>query len=113
MTATLQPAEQAILEWITTHTANPELAAQLRTARVRKRDNTRTGVFVYFEPNPAAAAVPTGVRPVCPRVIAPGLIDGAGCDLFLRDGRLHYLEVYARGGFLPDPLEHWVLETDT
>ena len=41
---------------------------------------------------------------------APGLMHGAGSALFLRDGRLHYLEIYARGGFFPEQPESYRLQ---
>ena len=113
MSAALEKVDREILDWIAEQTGDPALAAQLGAAQARKRDFTRTGFFVYFEPDAGAAPVPPGVRPVCPRLDAPGLMDGAGCDLFLRDGRLHYLEVYARGGFLPEPMESWQLGPDS
>ncbi len=113
MTTELQPVDKAILDWIANASGDAMLAAQIAAAQVRKRDFTRTGFFVYFAAAPDLTPVEAGVRPVCPRLDAPGLIDGAGCDLFLRDGRLHYLEVYARGGFLPEPLDDWQLSPDT
>jgi hypothetical protein len=39
-------------------------------------------------------------------------MDGAGCNLFLRNGRLHYLEIYARGGFIPETVDVFKLEEE-
>jgi len=103
----MEKVDRDILDWIAAETGDPALSAQIAKASVKRRDYTRTGFFVYFEPDPAAE--PAGAAPVSPRLEAPGLMDGAGCDLFLRDGRLHYLEVYARGGFLPEPLADYQL----
>lgn len=105
----LQPVDRDILEWIAAQTGDAALSRQLATPRVKRRDRMQTGFFVYFEPDPSAPTVAAGIRPVCPRVVAPDLLDGAGCDLFLRNGRLHYLEVYARGGFLPAELRDYRL----
>jgi hypothetical protein len=104
----LEQVDRDILDWIAVHTDDAALSEQIAAASVKKRDFMRTGFFVYFELSTGAAA-PAGVRPVCPHLDAPGLLDGAGCDLFLRAGRLHYLEVYARGGFLPETLEDYTL----
>ncbi len=104
---TMEQVDRDILDWIASATGDAALSNQIRSAVVRKRDYTRTGFFVYFEPD--GAAEPAAAKPVCPMLQAPGLPDGAGCDLFLRDGRLHYLEVYARGGFLPEPLDDYRL----
>lgn len=108
MSTELAPVDRDILDWIAAHTDDAALRAQLQRATVKKRDVMRTGFFVYFETPDGDAAEP-GLRPVCPHLEAPGLMDGAGCELFLRDGRLHYMEVYARGGFLPEPLQDYQL----
>lgn len=109
----MEKLDRDILGWIAEHSGSAELSAQIESAVVKRRDYTRTGFFVYFVPNETAEAVPTGVSPLSARLNAPGLMDGAGCDLFLREGRLHYLEVYARGGFLPEPLEDYRLSADS
>ncbi|MBT8421770.1 MAG: hypothetical protein HKN56_04285 [Gammaproteobacteria bacterium] len=107
-----QQPDKDILDYIAAQTGDAALTQQIQQAEVSRRDYTRTGLFVYFEPNAGAAAVAQGVRPVSARLDAPELMDGAGCDLFLRDGRLHYLEVYARGGFLPENLQDYRLGPD-
>lgn len=109
----MKQPDRDILHYIAAQTGDAALAGQVASARVRRRDYTRTGLFLYFEPDGDAAAVPAGVRPVSARLDAPGLMDGAGCDLFLRDGRLHYLEVYARGGFLPEEISDYRLGPDS
>ncbi len=106
----MEKIDRDILDWIAAETGDPALAAQIAKASVKRRDYTRTGFFVYFEPDPGAE--PAGAAPVSARLDAPGLMDGAGCDLFMRAGRLHYLEVYARGGFLPEPLADYRLARD-
>ncbi|MEE4186188.1 MAG: hypothetical protein V2J12_10500 [Gammaproteobacteria bacterium] len=105
----MEQVDRDLLDWIAAATDDPALAAQIAAAEVKKRDFLRTGFLVYFARNDAAPPVPAGVRPVCPHLASPELMDGAGCDLFLRDGRLHYLEVYARGGFMPEKLESYRL----
>jgi hypothetical protein len=40
------------------------------------------------------------------------LMDGAGVSLFMKNGRLHYLEIYSRGGFMPETMETWHLEAE-
>jgi len=104
----MEQVDRDILDWIAAHSNDDALAAQIVAARVKRRDGTRTGFFVYFEPG-TGERTGDGLRPVCPRLTSAGLMDGAGCDLFLRDGQLHYLEVYARGGFLPEPLTDYRL----
>ena len=105
----MEQLDQDILNWIGEQTGDAALSAQLQSARVKKRDYMRTGFFVYFEADEDQQAIESSVRPVCPHINSPELMDGAGCSLFLRNGRLHYLEVYARGGFMPESLEDYQL----
>jgi len=72
---------------------------------VIKRDYMRTGYFIYFNVPADAEPLEKSLRPVSPDILSPELLDGAGTTLFLRDGRIHYLEIYARGGFFPEALE--------
>ena len=106
----MEQLDQDILNWIAEQTADDALSAQLAGATVKRRDYMRTGFFVYLTAAEGSSAVAPGLRPVCPHIVSPELMDGAGCSLFMRDGRLHYLEVYARGGFMPEALENYTLE---
>lgn len=106
----MEQLDREVLDWIASHTGSAALAAQLREPRVRRRDYMRTGFFLYFEADAGLPAVAADVRPVCPHIDTAETPDGAGCSLFLRNGRLHYLEVYARGGFLPPALTAYTLE---
>jgi len=105
----MESMDREILEWIAAHTGSPELTAQLTHAKVKKRDQLGTGFFVYFERVAGQPSVEGHVRPICPHIESRELLDGAGCDLFIRDGHIHYLEVYARGGFMPKSLEDFTL----
>jgi len=110
--ASLNLFERAILDWVAERTRDTALSVQLQSAKVKRRDYTRTGFFVYLIVEDQCENVSTMVRPECPHVISPELMDGAGCNLFLRNGRLHYLEIYARGGFIAETMEVFTLEEE-
>jgi hypothetical protein len=105
----MEQLDRDILDWIAEKTADAALTAQIRSATVAKRDYMRTGFFVYFDVPNDAALVPGEINAICPHIDSPDLADGGGCSLFLRGGRLHYLEIYARGGFFPQSLERYEL----
>jgi hypothetical protein len=109
VTVNLEKLDREVLDWIAAHTGDVALSAHIEAAAAKKRDYMRTGCFVYFEPRPELAVIDAAVRPVCPHVTSPELMDGAGCSLFLRNGQLHYLEIYSRGGFIPEQLESFEL----
>jgi len=106
----MEALDRDILNWIAERTGDPALSDQLAGAAVKRRDYMRTGFFLYLEAPAEAPTVDAGLRPICPHIIGSDLMDGAGCSLFLKNGRLHYLEVYARGGFMPESPEHYELQ---
>jgi hypothetical protein len=105
--------EQAVLKWIAAETGSAELAAQIDQATESKRDFMGTGLFMYLQTADDLPLVPSGVRPVCPYIRSEMLMDGAGVSLFMKNGRLHYLEIYSRGGFMPETMDSWRLEAET
>ena len=111
--ADMEQLDSELLNWIAAHTDDDALRAQIAGASIKRRDYMRTGWFIYLSPPPEAAAVAADVRPVCPHILSPELMDGAGCSLFLRNGQLHYLEIYSRGGFFPEELKTYeITEAD-
>jgi len=101
--------DQAILAWIADHNNSDKLKAQIATAEVIRRDYMRTGYFIYFVLAAEAEPVTDPLRPVSPDIVSAELMDGAGTTLFLRNGKMHYLEIYARGGFFPETIEDFEL----
>jgi len=101
--------EQAVLGWIAQHSGSQELADQIAAAEVQKRDFMGTGLFLYLGVPEGFVPIPDGTRPVCPHIRSDMLMDGAGSSLFMKNGCLHYLEIYSRGGFMPETLEKWEL----
>lgn len=103
--------DKEILDWIASHSDDGVLCEQLRHAKVIRRDYMRTGFFIYFEVPDDVPLLDGIMRPVCPDISSPLLLDGAGSSLFYRNGRLHYLEIYARGGFFPQDIVEFGLES--
>jgi hypothetical protein len=107
----MEKLDKDILSWIADATKDSGLSAQIELAEVTRRDYMRTGFFVYFQLPGGLPKINAPIRPVCPHIESPDLMDGAGCTLFIREGYLHYLEIYARGGFFPESLEQYELKT--
>jgi hypothetical protein len=105
----MEKLDQDILNWIEHEATDEVLTQQIKALRVSKRDYMRTGFFIYFDLPEDIQLLAEGFKVSCPHIASPELPDGAGCDLFTRGGRLHYLEIYARGGFFPATLEHYEL----
>ena len=105
----MEKLEREILDWIAAATGDEALKIQLADAEVVRRDYTRTGYFTYFTVPDGTPVVPGAIRPSCPRIVSDQLPDGAGTGLFFQNGRVHYLEIYARGGFFPEELINFQL----
>ncbi len=101
--------DQEILRWIAEQTDSNELKAQIDSANVIKRDYMRTGYFIFFDVAPETLPVDKALSLVSPDILSSELLDGAGTTLFLRNGKIHYLEIYARGGFFPKVLGSYSL----
>jgi hypothetical protein len=96
----MESIDREILDWIAKQTGDKALAAQIGCATVKRRDYMKTGFFIYLDTDSTLDPVDAELRPVCPHIESPELMDGAGCSLFLKNGYLHYLEIYTRGGFI-------------
>ncbi len=105
--------ETQIIEWIVDRTTSPELKRQLRGAEVTRRDYVRTGYFVYLNLAEGFTAIEGRPKIQHPFIESPALPDGAGCSLMLKDGCVHYLEIYARGGFFPENLADYELRPES
>ena len=101
--------DQDILAWIADHNDSVKLKAQIAGADVVRRDYMRTGYFIYFDVGADAEPVEKSMRPVSPDIASAELVHGAGTTLFLRNGKMHYLEIFARGGFFPEALTAYQL----
>ena len=95
------------------------LRDQVAVAEVREREFTGVGFFTYLFLRPGAhrVSLPDGV--VYPPLIgevdlqSENLRYGAGFVLFLKDGLLHLLEGYTKGGEAwPDDLGRYVVRRD-
>jgi hypothetical protein len=76
---------------------------------VERRDYIRTGYFVYFILPQGVPLLEGAVRPLCPDISSPLLKDSAGSSLFFKKGKVHYLEIYTRGGFFPENITNFHL----
>jgi hypothetical protein len=101
--------DRQILDWIASRSDNAVLREQLLHAQVIRRDYMQTGFFIYFELPESTLPLQNITRPLCPDISSSLLFAGAGTALFFRNGKLHYLEIYARGGFFPENIEDFQL----
>jgi hypothetical protein len=95
------------------------LRDQLAVAEVREREFTGVGFFTYFLRHPGIhpVSLPDGV--LNPPLVgdvelqAENLRYGVGFVLFVKDGLLHFLEGYTKGGEpWPDDLGRYVVRRD-
>jgi hypothetical protein len=107
--------EAEILKWIADR--NPEyrsrLLAQINVAEITQREYSGAGWFVHFripKNEERSHMLPVDkIRLNGPSIEGPGLEAGGGCILFLKDGLLDFLEIYAFGGIFPKELQQYKL----
>ncbi len=101
--------EKDILEWIAAHCDDKALATQCCMATVVSREHTGVGVYVNLELPDSAPACDIVRSPMHPYIESPQLEAGGGCVLFLENGRVSTLELYAYGDSFPDEMEEYSL----
>ena len=105
--------EQDILRWVAERADTPALIAQLNGAEPVSREHTGAGFFVQI-------SVPPETVPLSgeewsrshidgPAILSPGLEYGGDSILWITEGRINCLEVYAYGGSFPKELEDYRL----
>ena len=105
MEVSQEELEQKLIELLLQgeHPTLAVLRQQYASAKVVRRKFTGTGFFTDFE-------LPEAIPLTTPRNITGGNVNiqlenlpyGAGCVLFVRDGKLHQLECYTNAGPWPD-----------
>jgi hypothetical protein len=119
VSAELTPLESAVLKKLLSKRGKPfdTIREQLAYASVSSRKFTDVGFFTHFTIPPEAPVRrdlhSTEFGDVGAHI--PGLQDGAGFVLFIRDGVISFLEGYTYGDATwPDPItEFSVFETQT
>jgi hypothetical protein len=91
--------EQAILAWFAVHAGNEALRVQCAATYALERTHTGPGqiTLLHCQPSALAADFPTNCVPNAPLIESPMLPHGAGADLWLKNGRIDWLEIVAFG----------------
>ena len=105
--------ENDILTWIRERTENQPLRHQFAAARPKKREYTGVGCFVDLElPDdcPLVDVVQGDGRTISGPQIRSRLLEcGAGSMVFVEEGRVDLLEIYAYGNSFPKNLTEYQL----
>jgi len=105
---TLNTLETSVLKWIKQKYSDPILAQQLDNLEVLGKKSTGCGFFIDFS---LSKSVPPLSKEVFPeRAITGPFIKSSGVELdggsilFVEDGRVATLELYANGEFFKDDI---------
>jgi hypothetical protein len=109
----LTPLENDIVGWLLKNCEDSDVQRQLPQIHLRKRDYTGVGFFLHFSLPPDVIAAPESVGDVTPipgpEIASSQLDSGAGTVIFLTDGRLDCLEIFAYGNHFPETLTDYTL----
>ena len=103
------PLERDILDWIAERVEEPALQRQCSAVEPVLREFTGCGFFTSLRVN---AEVPRSHHDRTlggPCIESPELEAGGGCVLFLENGYLDCLEVYAHGDVFPERIGSYKL----
>jgi len=105
----MKKIEQAILEWATQQ--HPEMAHQIEMLEVDSRENSGAGLYVHFKPLPLSVPA-LGIKSPCsgPQIESSQLEHGAGSLIWLKDGRISFIEIFAYGNQFPEELDEFEIK---
>ena len=108
----LDEFEQAVLEKLLqgTHPLLTQLYSQLEFCYVRRREMTGTGFYTYFEVRVLLQIRDINLRFGDVTAEIPGLKNGAGFLLYIKNGLLDMLEGYSYDEPLPDIIPIYILK---
>ena len=102
ISASFNELERAILEHIAKDYSIDSLTRQIHSATLKERNHTGHGFYIYFRVSkvlPRIEAGDIGEEKVIhgPFINSKGVDIGGGCLIFLQDGYIDCLEMYAYG----------------
>ncbi len=99
-----------ILKWIAEHSADDSIRDQCLSAEVISREFTGVGCFSRLKTTSSVAPSLLSLSDAAPFIESPELLLGGGCVLFLKNGVVDLLEVYAFGsGDYPADIDQYEL----
>ena len=109
----LTSLENDIVRWLLKNCESSDIQRQLPHVILQKRDYTGVGFFLHFSLPPDVVAAPDSAgdsTPIPgPEIASPQLESGAGTVMFLTDGRIDCLEIFAYGNHFPEKLNDYTL----
>ncbi len=109
----LTSLENDIVRWLLMNCEDIHIQRQLPKVLLCKRDYTGVGFFLHFSLPSDAVAVPDSAgdsTPIPgPEIVSPQLDSGAGTVVFLTDGRIDCIEIFAYGNHFPENLTDYTL----
>lgn len=109
----LTPLENDIVRWLLKNCEDSTVQRQLPHVLLRKRDYTGVGFFLHFTLPPDVIAAPDSAGDATPipgpEIASSQLDSGAGTVVFLTDGRIDCIEIFAYGNHLPETLVDYTL----
>ena len=107
--------EQAVINWFIEKYQDPLLSSQLNNVKLRKREWTKVGFFVWFEP--LTGLLPLDLRnfnggwPINGPDLDADLIEfGGGSIMWGEDGYITHIEMYAFGSYFGQDIQEFTVK---
>ena len=105
--------EKDILTWMSSRSSSEAFSAQVELLKVTNREYTGVGCYTDFEIQTEKTVQPilNHSKPYHgPYIDSPELEAGAGTHLWIEEGLIKCLEIFAYGDSFPEPLEEYKLK---
>lgn len=105
----LNKLEMAVLDWVSKHACNPDLAVQLESAVLTDRVWTKGGLQTQLKVGLSCIAVDLSFPITGPHIESPELTHGAGSLIWGNNGFVNGIEMFAYGDEFAEGLQQFSL----
>ena len=109
----LTTLERDIISWLRHYCDDADVQCQLPHLELQEREYTGVGYFLHFTVSPRIAPAPESEGDVTPfagpNIASSKLESGAGTAIFLTNGKIDCIEIFAYGVSFPEHLMNYTL----
>ena len=105
------PLEREVLDWIAHRSSDNSLLKQIENVQPKEREVSDVGTFLDLTfPKDFESNAPMARNPIQgPEIKSTMLKNGAGSLLFIADGKISVLEIFAKDENFPEELSNYTL----
>jgi hypothetical protein len=106
----LNELEVAVLDWVSEHSGNSDLAAQLESAVFTDREWTKAGFHIGFKVDICCLPIDLAFPITGPDIDSPEIAHGGGSLILGQNGFVNGIEMFAYGDEFPEDVDIFSLQ---